>query len=192
MLCLFFSYIESESHYVPDPEALRDSLREPLPPKQSGVMPPKWLMSSTPEPGSKGAPRTPSNHPTTQYSSPSGPSASKPVRSVSSAGASTQQSSVAPTSTSQGTKQPPLPPPKPVNRGNTTMLGKFCWMSGLLLLTGDGGYRRGHVPTSAVTNEHYEHSDVCSVSMSFSHWRLQYVHLWVGEQLMAKKSLQQS
>ncbi|XP_036930625.1 phosphatase and actin regulator 4B isoform X2 [Acanthopagrus latus] len=113
---------ESDSHYVPDPEALRDSLREPLPPKQSGVMPPKWLMSSTPDPGSKGAPRTPSNHPTTQYSSPSAPSASKPVRSISSAGASTQQSSVAPTSTSQGTKQPPLPPPKPVNRGNTTML----------------------------------------------------------------------
>ncbi|XP_035528331.1 phosphatase and actin regulator 4B isoform X1 [Morone saxatilis] len=116
---------ESDSHFVPDPEALRDTLREPLPPKQS-VMPPKWLMTSpTPEPSSKGQPRTPSNHPTTQYSSPSAPSAatSKPVRSVSSAGASTQQSSsVAPTSTSQGTKQPPLPPPKPVNRGNAAML----------------------------------------------------------------------
>nr|XP_046255740.1 phosphatase and actin regulator 4B isoform X2 [Scatophagus argus] len=113
---------ESDSHFVPDPEALRDTLREPLPPKQS-VMPPKWLMSP-PEPGSKGPPRTPSNHPTSQYSSPSAPSAvaTKPVRSVSSAGASTQQSSVAPTSTSQGTKQPPLPPPKPTNRSNAAML----------------------------------------------------------------------
>ncbi|XP_034553850.1 phosphatase and actin regulator 4B isoform X2 [Notolabrus celidotus] len=111
---------ESESHFIPDPEALRDTLREPLPPKQS-VMPPKWLMTSPAEPGSKGPPRTPSNHPTNQYSSPSG--TSKPVRSISSAGASTQQcSSLAPTSTSQGAKQPPLPPPKPVNRGNTTML----------------------------------------------------------------------
>ncbi|XP_035528335.1 phosphatase and actin regulator 4B isoform X4 [Morone saxatilis] len=124
---------ESDSHFVPDPEALRDTLREPLPPKQS-VMPPKWLMTSpTPEPSSKGQPRTPSNHPTTQYSSPSAPSAatSKPVRSVSSAGASTQQSSsVAPTSTSQGTKQPPLPPPKPVNRGNAAMLGDFTQATG--------------------------------------------------------------
>ncbi|XP_051262933.1 phosphatase and actin regulator 4B isoform X4 [Dicentrarchus labrax] len=124
---------ESDSHFVPDPEALRDTLREPLPPKQS-VMPPKWLMTSpTPEPSSKGQPRTPSNHPTTQYSSPSAPSAatSKPVRSVSSAGASTQQSSsVAPTSTSQGTKQPPLPPPKPVNRSNAAMLGDFTQATG--------------------------------------------------------------
>ncbi|XP_042279832.1 phosphatase and actin regulator 4B isoform X1 [Thunnus maccoyii] len=112
---------ESDSHFVPDLEALRDTLREPLPPKQS-VMPPKWLMSSTPEPVNEGPPRTPSNHPTTQYSSPSA-AASKPVRSISSAGASTQQSSSAvPTSTSQATKQPPLPPPKPVNRGNAAML----------------------------------------------------------------------
>ncbi|XP_070691181.1 phosphatase and actin regulator 4B isoform X5 [Pempheris klunzingeri] len=122
---------ESESHFVPDPEALRDTLREPLPPKQS-VMPPKWLMSSTAEPGSKGPPRTPSNHPTPQYSSPSAPSdaASKPVRSISSAGASTQQSPVAPASTSQGTKQPPLPPPKPVNRSNAAMLGDFTQATG--------------------------------------------------------------
>nr|XP_046255748.1 phosphatase and actin regulator 4B isoform X6 [Scatophagus argus] len=87
---------ESDSHFVPDPEALRDTLREPLPPKQS-VMPPKWLMSP-PEPGSKGA--------------------------------STQQSSVAPTSTSQGTKQPPLPPPKPTNRSNAAMLGDFTQATG--------------------------------------------------------------
>ncbi|XP_040021207.2 phosphatase and actin regulator 4B isoform X1 [Gasterosteus aculeatus] len=115
---------ESESHFVPDVEALRDTLREPLPPKQS-VMPPKWLMTSTPEPGSKGPPRTPSNHHTNQYCSPSAPPAAapKPVRSVSSAGASTQLSSCAgPTSTSHGTKQPPVPPPKPVNRGNAPML----------------------------------------------------------------------
>ncbi|XP_042345747.1 phosphatase and actin regulator 4B isoform X4 [Plectropomus leopardus] len=123
---------ESDSHFVPDPEALRDTLREPLPPKQS-VMPPKWLMTSTPEPGSKGQPRTPSNHPTTQYCTPSAPMAAapKPVRSVSSAGASTQQSPcVAPTSTSHGTKQPPLPPPKPVNRGNATMLGDVTQATG--------------------------------------------------------------
>ncbi|CAN9513961.1 unnamed protein product [Ophioblennius macclurei] len=106
---------ESDSHFVQDPEAVRDTLREPLPPKQS-VMPPKWLMSSTPEPGGDGPPRTPSNHPATHYSSPSTVT-SKPVRSVSSAGTNTQQSS-----TSQATKQPPMPPPKPVNRGNAAML----------------------------------------------------------------------
>ncbi|XP_026149885.1 phosphatase and actin regulator 4B isoform X2 [Mastacembelus armatus] len=115
---------EPDSHFVPDPEALRDTLREPLPPKQS-IMPPKWLMSSTPEPGNEAPPRTPSNHLTTQYSSPSASSTamSKPVRPVSSAGASNQQSSsAAPTSTCQATKQPPLPPPKPVNRANAAML----------------------------------------------------------------------
>lgn len=123
--CFFFSFTESDSHFVPDPEALRDTLREPLPPKQS-MMPPKWLMTSAPEASSKSSPRTPSNHPSSQYSSPSASSAGagKPVRSVSSAGASTQQSSLIPTSSSQGTKQPPLPPPKPVNRGNAPMLGK--------------------------------------------------------------------
>ncbi|KAK2910419.1 phosphatase and actin regulator 4B isoform X1 [Channa argus] len=115
---------ETDSHFVPDPEAMRDTLREPLPPKQS-VMPPKWLMSSTPEPINEGPPRTTSNPPTTQYSSSSAAStaASKPVRPISSAGASAQQSSTAaPTATSQATKQPPLPPPKPVNRGHNTML----------------------------------------------------------------------
>ncbi|XP_010772327.1 phosphatase and actin regulator 4B isoform X2 [Notothenia coriiceps] len=116
---------ESDSHFVPDPEALRDALqntlREPLPPKHS-VMPPKWLMTSAPEPGGKGSPRTPSNHPAGQYCSHS-PVAPKPVRSISSAGTSTQQSSGGTlTSTSHGTKQPPLPPPKPVNRGNAPML----------------------------------------------------------------------
>uniref|UniRef100_UPI0037E82CB0 phosphatase and actin regulator 4B isoform X3 n=1 Tax=Semicossyphus pulcher TaxID=241346 RepID=UPI0037E82CB0 len=120
---------ESETHFIPDPEAMRDTLREPLPPKQS-VMPPKWLMTSTPESsGNKASPRTPSNHPA-QYSSPAaaGP---KPVRSVSSAGTNTQQcSSLAPTSTSQGTKQPPMPPPKPVNRGNAAMLGDFTQATG--------------------------------------------------------------
>lgn len=116
--------LESDSHFVPDPEALQDTLREPLPPKQS-VMPPKWLISSTPEPGSEGSTRTPSNHPSSQYSSPPAVS-SKPVRSVSSAGTSTQQAAAL-TPTSQTVKQPPLPPPKPVNRGNAGMLGK-CWL----------------------------------------------------------------
>ncbi|KAM9723209.1 phosphatase and actin regulator 4B isoform 2-T2 [Menidia menidia] len=111
---------ESDSHFAPDPESLQDTLREPLPPKQS-VMPPKWLISSAPEPGSEGSPRTPSNHPTSQYSSPA--VTTKPVRSVSSACASTQQNPPSSlTSTSQTPKQPPLPPPKPVNRGNAAML----------------------------------------------------------------------
>uniref|UniRef100_A0A3B5LR19 Phosphatase and actin regulator 4 n=1 Tax=Xiphophorus couchianus TaxID=32473 RepID=A0A3B5LR19_9TELE len=112
---------ESDSHFVPEVEALQDTLREPLPPKQS-VMPPKWLMSSTPEPGNEGPPRTPSNHSATLYSSPSA-GTSKPVRSVSSTGTSTHQpipSTLMPSS--QGTKQPPLPPPKPVNRNNAAML----------------------------------------------------------------------
>ncbi|XP_006795978.1 phosphatase and actin regulator 4B isoform X1 [Neolamprologus brichardi] len=108
---------ESDSHFAPD----LDTLREPLPPKQV-IMPPKWLVSSTPEPGSECPPRTPSNHPTSQFSSPSGVT-SKPVRSVSSACSNTQQSSAAAlTSISQPAKQPPLPPPKPVNRGNAAML----------------------------------------------------------------------
>uniref|UniRef100_A0A3B4FAT6 Phosphatase and actin regulator 4 n=1 Tax=Pundamilia nyererei TaxID=303518 RepID=A0A3B4FAT6_9CICH len=108
---------ESDSHFAPD----LDTLREPLPPKQV-IMPPKWLVSSTPEPGSECPPRTPSNHPTSQFSSPSGVT-SKPVRSVSSACSNTQQSSAAAlTPTSQPAKQPPLPPPKPVNRGNAAML----------------------------------------------------------------------
>ncbi|MEQ2191182.1 hypothetical protein XENOCAPTIV_023062 [Xenoophorus captivus] len=118
-------FIESDSHFVPDPEVLQDTLREPLPPKQP-FMPPKWLMSSTPETGNEGPPRTPSNHPAIQYSSPS-PGTSKPVRSVSSAGTSTHQPApLALTPTSQGTKQPPLPPPKPVNRNNTAMLGALA------------------------------------------------------------------
>ncbi|KAM9723217.1 phosphatase and actin regulator 4B isoform 7-T10 [Menidia menidia] len=119
---------ESDSHFAPDPESLQDTLREPLPPKQS-VMPPKWLISSAPEPGSEGSPRTPSNHPTSQYSSPA--VTTKPVRSVSSACASTQQNPPSSlTSTSQTPKQPPLPPPKPVNRGNAAMLGDFSQASG--------------------------------------------------------------
>ncbi|XP_077382631.1 phosphatase and actin regulator 4B isoform X1 [Festucalex cinctus] len=115
---------ESDSHFVPEPEAPKDTLREPLPPKQS-VMPPKWLISSTPEPGSEGPPRTPSNHNSAQYPSlsASASTAPKPTRNVSSVGATTQQSSSAGlSSVAQGTKQPPLPPPKPVNRGNPGML----------------------------------------------------------------------
>ncbi|XP_068616064.1 phosphatase and actin regulator 4B [Brachionichthys hirsutus] len=90
---------ESDSYFVSDPEALR----EPLPSKQS-AMPPKWLLTSTPDP-----------HHTAQYSSTSSTAVSKPVRSVSSVGASTQPSP-------QGTKQPPIPPPKPVNRSNAATL----------------------------------------------------------------------
>ncbi|XP_075868725.1 phosphatase and actin regulator 4B isoform X4 [Nelusetta ayraudi] len=123
---------ESDSHFVPDPDSLRDTLREPLPPKQT-VMPPKWLMTSGPDQGAKSSPRTPSNHPGSQFSSPSAAAAAgKPVRSVSSAGASTQPSSLTPTSSSQGTKQPPLPPPKPINRGNAPMLVDFSQPGGQL------------------------------------------------------------
>ncbi|XP_068179983.1 phosphatase and actin regulator 4B isoform X2 [Antennarius striatus] len=110
---------ESDSYFVSDQEALC----EPLPSKQS-VVPPKWLVTSPPDPVNKGQHHTTSNHPTTQYPSPSTSSTvvCKPIRSVSSVGASAQQSSVALSSTSQGTKQPPLPPPKPVNRSNAAML----------------------------------------------------------------------
>ncbi|KAK7147100.1 hypothetical protein R3I94_009825 [Phoxinus phoxinus] len=126
------------SQYVSNSELLRDTLREPLPPKQS-VMPPKWLMTSAPEPGVDSLPRTPVHNPAAGFSSSSASSnsssssavstAGKPLRNVSSAGANTQVSSGAHLTTSSGpssmgavpthpTKQPPLPPPKPINRGN--------------------------------------------------------------------------
>ncbi|KAM6968273.1 phosphatase and actin regulator 4B isoform 4-T4 [Aplochiton taeniatus] len=120
---------ESDSHFVPDPDMLRDTLREPLPPKQS-VMPPKWLMSSTPDPGSEGSSRSPTNNPTAPYSS---SAVAKPVRTVSSAGANPQSSAVvsfAPTTTHQTTKQPPLPPPKPVNRINAALMGELTQATG--------------------------------------------------------------
>ncbi|XP_057690303.1 phosphatase and actin regulator 4B isoform X4 [Corythoichthys intestinalis] len=111
---------ESDSHFVSDPEALKDTLREPLPPKQS-VMPPKWLISSTPEPGSVSLNQASAQYPSLPSSSSTAP---KPTRNVSSAGANTQQSSsAASSSVTQANKQPPLPPPKPVNRGNPGMLG---------------------------------------------------------------------
>ncbi|XP_052475133.1 phosphatase and actin regulator 4B isoform X1 [Carassius gibelio] len=123
------------SQYIPNSEGLRDTLREPLPPKQS-VMPPKWLMTSTAEPGADSLPRTPANNPASAFSSSSSNSSSsavstagKPLRNVSSAGANTQASSSAPLTTSsapssmgnvpaQPTKHPPIPPPKPINRSN--------------------------------------------------------------------------
>ncbi|XP_050987520.1 phosphatase and actin regulator 4B isoform X4 [Labeo rohita] len=131
---------ESDSNqYVPNSEILRDTLREPLPPKQS-VMPPKWLMTSTPESGADSLPRTPVHNPAAAFSSSSASSnssssssavstAGKPLRNVSSAGANTQAPSSAPLTTSsapssmgnvpaQPNKHPPLPPPKPINRSN--------------------------------------------------------------------------
>nr|XP_029536151.1 phosphatase and actin regulator 4B-like isoform X5 [Oncorhynchus nerka] len=112
-----------ESDFVPDPDSLRDTLRESLPPKQS-IMPPKWLISSTSEPGSEPNPAT-----TYSSSSSSSSAVAKPAQTVSSAGANTQSSaivSLAPSSTPQATKQPPLPLPKPVNRGvNAAMLGNL-------------------------------------------------------------------
>ncbi|XP_073702939.1 phosphatase and actin regulator 4B isoform X4 [Garra rufa] len=130
---------ESDSNqYVSNSEILRDTLREPLPPKQS-IMPPKWLMASTPESGAESLPRTPVHNPAAAFSSSSASSNSssssavsttgKPLRNVSSAGANTQASSITPLTTSsapssmgnvpaQPIKQPPLPPPKPINRSN--------------------------------------------------------------------------
>ncbi|TRY92025.1 hypothetical protein DNTS_034910, partial [Danionella cerebrum] len=121
---------------------VRDTLREPLPPKQS-VMPPKWLMSSNPEPADS-LPRSPVHNPGAAFSSSSASSnssscsssvstAGKQLRNVSSAGASTQPPSGTPLTTStapcslgslsnQATKQPPLPPPKPINRGNNAAI----------------------------------------------------------------------
>ncbi|KAJ7985657.1 hypothetical protein DPEC_G00354330 [Dallia pectoralis] len=115
---------ESDGHFVPDPDSQRDTLRETLPPKHS-MAPPKWLMSSTPEPGNQGSPRTPSNLPVTSHSS-SCSALAKAARTVCT-GASPQCSAIvpltSPSSTPQATKQPPLPPPKPVNRGgNAAML----------------------------------------------------------------------
>ncbi|KAK3551334.1 hypothetical protein QTP70_015012 [Hemibagrus guttatus] len=119
------------SHYIPDPESLRDTLREPLPPKQT-IMAPKWLMSSTAESGTEVLPHTPVHSPATSFSSSSG-SSSSPSSSVSSAAAKTLRTassamasmplvSSSTQSSTQGlvpalaARQPPLPPPKPVNR----------------------------------------------------------------------------
>ncbi|XP_051577037.1 phosphatase and actin regulator 4B-like isoform X5 [Myxocyprinus asiaticus] len=129
------------SQYIPNSEVLRDTLREPLPPKHS-VMPPKWLMTSTPEPSADSSPRTPVHNSTAAFSSSSASSnsssavstAGKTLRNVSSAGTNTQASSGGPLTTSSGpssmgtgpTKQPPLPPPKPINRSsNPAMLAEF-------------------------------------------------------------------
>ncbi len=138
---MMYSLTESDSNqYIPNSEVLRDTLWEPLPPKQS-VMPPKWLMTSTPEPGADSLPRTPVHNPAAAFSSSSASSAvsmaGKPIRNVSSAGANTQASSSTPLTTSsapssmgnvpaQPNKQPPLPPPKPINRNhNPAMLGEW-------------------------------------------------------------------
>ncbi|KAF4088017.1 hypothetical protein AMELA_G00077920 [Ameiurus melas] len=134
------------SHYVPDPDALRDTLREPLPPKQS-VISPKWLMSSTTEPGTDTLPHTPVHNPATSFSSSSvssnSPSssvssvatktlwtASSAVASVPLASSSNQSSTQGPVPT-QPTRQPPLPPPKPVNRTtNAAMLAELTQVVG--------------------------------------------------------------
>ncbi|KAK2854727.1 hypothetical protein Q7C36_006596 [Tachysurus vachellii] len=125
------------SHYIPDPETLRDTLREPLPPKQT-IMTPKWLMSSTAECGTDVLPHTPVHSPATSFStsgSSSSPSSSVPgataktLRMAPSAVASVPLASSFTQSSTQGlmpaqhARQPPLPPPKPVNRTtNAAML----------------------------------------------------------------------
>uniref|UniRef100_A0A4W4EN31 Phosphatase and actin regulator 4 n=1 Tax=Electrophorus electricus TaxID=8005 RepID=A0A4W4EN31_ELEEL len=127
------------SHYVPDLEVLRDTLREPLPPKQS-IQPPKWLMSTTPEPGMESSPRTPIHSPASYSSSSPASSSSppslaasgtgRPPRSSAASGANVSASTGVPLPSSSATgltqhiKQPPLPPPKPLNRTtNPAMLG---------------------------------------------------------------------
>ncbi|XP_017331835.1 phosphatase and actin regulator 4B isoform X5 [Ictalurus punctatus] len=134
------------SHYVPDPDALRDTLREPLPPKQS-VISPKWLMSSTTESGTEALPHTPVHNPATSFPSSSvssnSPSSSissvatKTLRTASSAVASVPLTSSNNQSSTQGpvptqpTRQPPLPPPKPVNRTtNAAMLAELTQVVG--------------------------------------------------------------
>ncbi|KAG9330973.1 hypothetical protein JZ751_021414 [Albula glossodonta] len=123
--------------FAPEPESLRDTLREPLPPKQA-ILPPKWLVSSTPEPGSEGPPRNPASTTAPSYSSSSGSSssslgssvinaASKPTRGMTS-GPAPPSSSAGPLPSSSATptplqvKQPPVPPPKPVNRNSNPAL----------------------------------------------------------------------
>ncbi|XP_035291795.1 phosphatase and actin regulator 4B isoform X2 [Anguilla anguilla] len=127
------------SRFVPDSESLRDTLREPLPPKQA-MLPPKWLVSSTPEPGSEAPPRVPVSVATPSYSTSSGSSSSssssavsalaKPARNVSSAGPNPPSPAAGPLVPSASAppgplqvKQPPAPPPKPLNRNsNPAML----------------------------------------------------------------------
>ncbi|XP_018610274.1 phosphatase and actin regulator 4B isoform X3 [Scleropages formosus] len=139
---------ETNGNHGPlEPEAPRDTLREPLPPKQP-ILPPKWLVSCTSEPGSDLPARTPISSCTTvsvqTYSSSSSSStssglgaAAKPARAMGTHGASSAvPTSMAlpllPTSTTtsvagptpQPVKQPPAPPPKPVTRNsNSTLLG---------------------------------------------------------------------
>ncbi|KAI5628947.1 phosphatase and actin regulator 4B isoform X3, partial [Silurus asotus] len=140
-VCVFKIEESDSSHY--DPEALRDTLREPLPPKQT-IMAPKWLMSSTTEPGTETLPHTPVHTPATSFSSSSvcsnSPSssvsntaaktmrtASPAVSSMPLASSSTQSSAQGPVPT-QLARQPPLPPPKPINRTtNAAMLGE-CFL----------------------------------------------------------------
>ncbi|XP_077576916.1 phosphatase and actin regulator 4B isoform X1 [Stigmatopora nigra] len=123
---------ESDSHFVSDPEALKDTLREPLPPKQS-ILPPKWLISSTPEPGSASLNQAPVQYASLSSSSNTAPNtAPKPTRNVVSTVATNAQqpSSAGSSSATQAIKQPPLPPPKPVNRGNPGMLGDLAQAAG--------------------------------------------------------------
>ncbi|GAA6099247.1 phosphatase and actin regulator 4B isoform X2 [Tachysurus ichikawai] len=125
------------SHYIPDLETLRDTLREPLPPKQT-IMTPKWLMSSTAECGTDVMPHTPVHSPATSFStsgSSNSPSSSVPgataktMRMAPSAVANVPLASSFTQSSTQGlmpaqhARHPPLPPPKPVNRTtNAAML----------------------------------------------------------------------
>uniref|UniRef100_A0AAV2MDM8 Phosphatase and actin regulator 4 n=1 Tax=Knipowitschia caucasica TaxID=637954 RepID=A0AAV2MDM8_KNICA len=130
---------DTDSPFAQQPD-VHPAFREP--PKHAVMSPPKWLMSSTPDPGSSSGQfpsphqnsssgQFPSSHQFSSaghFTSPSTGHTSKPVRSVSSAGVSAQLPPIS--SLSQGIKQPPLPPPKPVNRGNAAMLGDYAQATG--------------------------------------------------------------
>ncbi|XP_015204217.2 phosphatase and actin regulator 4B isoform X1 [Lepisosteus oculatus] len=122
-------------------EPPRDTLREPLPPKQP-ILPPKWLMvSPVQEAGGDGPVKDHGMHknPTSTAPSPtatttasssssfsssstsSAGSGAKPARTVSSASANPPAPSSTPTAPAPA-KQPPVPPPKPINRNSNPAL----------------------------------------------------------------------
>ncbi|XP_056330887.1 phosphatase and actin regulator 4B isoform X4 [Danio aesculapii] len=167
------------SQYLPNSEMMRDTLREPLPPKQS-IMPPKWLMTSTPEPGSDSLPRTPVHNPAApsfcSSNSSSSSSAGKPLRNVSSAGANTAPPSGTPLTTSSApcsmgtipnhpSKQPPLPPPKPINRNNNPAIMAELTQGGMNLVPAKPSPPMPPKRTTPVTKRNPEDSPLTIASL---------------------------
>ncbi|XP_009290709.1 phosphatase and actin regulator 4B isoform X6 [Danio rerio] len=167
------------SQYLPNSEMMRDTLREPLPPKQS-IMPPKWLMTSTPEPGSDSLPRTPVHNPAApsfcSSNSSSSSSAGKPLRNVSSAGANTAPPGGAPLTTSSApcsmgtipnhpSKQPPMPPPKPINRSNNPAIMAELTQGGMNLVPAKPSPPMPPKRTTPVTKRNPEDSPLTIASL---------------------------